>query len=82
MNIGINLEIQKTISPKFQNEINKSIILNYVMEDNRTIFRAKIARDLKISAPTVSKIIEDLINLGYVIEVGKKNQLGGKGPHS
>jgi len=71
------LKFQKTISSKIQKEINRSIVLNYLIE-NSNISRAKVARELKISAPTVSKIIDRLIVEGYVIEIGKVESTGGK----
>jgi len=68
-----------TVSAKYQNKINQSIILNYLRENNNSnISRALIARELNISAPTVSKIIDELIKEKYVIEVGKEDSTGGK----
>jgi len=73
------LRFYNTVSSKLQNEINKSIVFNYLRE-NKSISRAKVARDLKVSAPTVSKIVDELIREGYIIEVGKDESTGGKRP--
>jgi predicted NBD/HSP70 family sugar kinase len=73
------LKFSNTASSKLQSEINKSIVLNYLRE-NKYISRATVARDLNISAPTVSKIVEGLIKEGYVIEIGKDKSTGGKRP--
>ena len=62
---------------KFQNKINKSIILNH-LRDNVQVTRTTIARDLKMSNPTVSKIIDELISENYAKEVGKSESTGGK----
>ena len=70
-------KLSNTLSAKHQLLINKSIILNYLKE-NFSVSRAKIASDLKISPPTVSKIIDELILDGYVVEVGKQQSTGGK----
>ena len=67
----------ETIVPKVQNVINESIIFNYLKE-NSAISRAKISKDLKISAPTVSKIIDNLIRNNYVNETEKAESSGGK----
>lgn len=73
------LRFYNTVSSKLQNEINKSIVFNYLRE-NKLISRATVSRDLKVSAPTVSKIVDGLIREGYVIEVGKDVSTGGKRP--
>jgi len=73
------LKFYNTVRPKMQNEINKSIVFNYLRE-NKSIYRAKVARDLKVSAPTVSKIVDELIRKEYVIEIGKDESTGGKRP--
>jgi len=73
------LRFYNTASPKLQNEINKSIVFNYLRE-NKLISRAKVSRDLNVSAPTVSKIVDGLIGDGFVIEVGKDESTGGKRP--
>jgi predicted NBD/HSP70 family sugar kinase len=72
-----NFRFLNTLSAKHQVLINKSIILNYLRE-NFSVSRAKIAIDLKISPPTVSKIIDEFISEGFVIEMGKDLSTGGK----
>ncbi|MBM3707610.1 MAG: ROK family transcriptional regulator [Actinobacteria bacterium] len=67
----------ETIGPKFQNIINESIVLNYLRE-NSNLSRAIIAKSLNISAPTVSKIIDNLIKNNFVIETEKAVSSGGK----
>ena len=49
-----------TASSELQFKINQSIIFNY-LRFNSPISRAAISRDLKISAPAVSRVIEKLI---------------------
>lgn len=72
-----NFRFLKTLSSKDQLLINKSIILNYLRE-NTSASRAKIARDLGISAPTTSKIIDEFISESFVVELGKNISTGGK----
>jgi len=72
-----NFKFLNTLNSKDQLLINKSIILNYLRE-NSSASRAKIARDLGISAPTTSKIIDKFISEGFVIELGKDVSTGGK----
>ncbi len=72
-----NFRFLNTVSSKDQLLINKSIILNYLRE-NASASRAKIARDLGISAPTTSKIIDEFISEDFVVELGKNISTGGK----
>jgi predicted NBD/HSP70 family sugar kinase len=69
----------KTASSELQFKINQSIIFNYLRENN-PISRAKISRDLKISAPAVSRVIEKLIKDDYVLETKKQETKSGKRP--
>ena len=69
----------KTASSELQFKINKSIIFNY-LKAKGPISRAKISKDLKISAPAVSRVIEKLINEEYVIETCKQETKSGKRP--
>jgi predicted NBD/HSP70 family sugar kinase len=73
------LNFSRTVSSKLQNKINKSIIFNYLRE-NSPISRAKISKNLKISAPAVSRVIEKLIIEGYVVETEKIKTKSGKRP--
>jgi predicted NBD/HSP70 family sugar kinase len=66
-----------TIGPKFQSVINESIVLNYIRE-NSLLTRAKIAKSLNISAPTVSKIVDNLMKNNYILETEKAMSSGGK----
>ena len=77
--ISRRLYFYETIGPRIQNVINESIIFNYLKE-NGPISRAKISRGLNISAPTVSKIIDNLIKNNFVIETEKAESSGGKRP--
>lgn len=69
----------RTASSELQFKINESIIFNY-LRTNDPISRAKISRDLKISAPAVSRVIEKLIKDEYVIETEKQETKSGKRP--
>lgn len=68
-----------TANPGLQQKINKSIIFNHLREKGK-ISRAKISKDLGISAPAVSRAIEKLIEEGYVIETERIKTKMGKRP--
>ncbi len=63
------LRVSRTINANIQNEINTSIIFHYISAHDRT-YRAKIAEDLGISAPAVSRVIESLVADDFVVESG------------
>jgi len=60
-----------------QNRINTSIIFNY-LRDHDSAYRAQISRDLGISAPAVSRAIENLLEDEYVTESEKVQVKTGK----
>jgi predicted NBD/HSP70 family sugar kinase len=73
------LRISGTANANLQNKINISGIFNYIREHGLT-YRARIARDLRISAPAVSRAIDRLMEDGYVIETTKLVTVSGKRP--
>ncbi len=74
-----SLKFHKTASSQLQYKINMSIIFNY-MRQYGPITRAKLSRDLNISAPAVSRAIEKLLGESYVVETGKAKSKTGKKP--
>lgn len=60
-------------------EINKSMILDLVRRKD-AISRADIAKELHLSPPTVSKIIDQLIATGWILEIGTGESSGGRRP--
>jgi len=71
--------IDRTASPKFQNKINISIVFNYLRKMG-PISRSEIAKNLKLSPPAVSRVINFLEVNGYILEVGSKKTSVGKRP--
>ncbi|MBN2072530.1 MAG: ROK family transcriptional regulator [Actinobacteria bacterium] len=74
-----SLKFTDIVDSSLQNKINISIIFDHLRKSKITS-RAQIARDLGISKPTVSRIIDKLIEQKYVIETEKKITSGGKRP--
>jgi len=67
-------------SPQFINRMNKIRILNIIRE-NGQISRAEISKISNISAPTVTRIVDSLINdEGLVQEIGIGESSGGRRP--
>lgn len=62
-----SLRVSDTANSVLQNRINISIIFNY-LRDHGVSYRARIARDLGISAPAVARAIGRLLNDAYVTE--------------
>ncbi|QTN01009.1 ROK family protein [Sediminibacillus dalangtanensis] len=59
--------------------LNKSIILNKIRTDG-PISRAQIAKDTKLTPPTVSSIVKELIEQGIVRESTQGTSQGGRKP--
>jgi predicted NBD/HSP70 family sugar kinase len=67
-------------SPQYINKLNKIRILSIIREKGQ-ISRAEISKLSKISAPTVTRIVDSLINdENLVLEVGIGESSGGRKP--
>jgi len=64
---------------RFINKLNKIAVLNLIRK-TKNVSRADIAKLSGLSAPTVSRIIEALINTGLVCEIGAGASKGGRRP--
>jgi glucokinase-like ROK family protein len=64
---------------KYINKLNKVKVLNLIRNSDR-ISRADIAKMTKLSAPTVSRIVESLMDVGLVDETGPGDSTGGRRP--
>lgn len=71
------LQVTATANASLQNRINISIVFHHIRASG-PVYRAKIARDLKLSAPAVSRAVEALKAEGYVIETEKVRTGSGK----
>jgi predicted NBD/HSP70 family sugar kinase len=71
------LTVTETANANLQNQINISIIFNYI-RNHGFAYRAQIARDLGISAPAVSRAIERLLRDGYIAESERVQIQNGK----
>ncbi|MEA2012569.1 MAG: ROK family transcriptional regulator [Verrucomicrobiota bacterium] len=65
-------------SPNVKN-INRSTVLKIIMK-SEGISRAEIARMVSLTKPTVSRITNEFIESGYILETGKGESKGGKRP--
>ncbi len=64
---------------QWMKSVNKSIILNKIRTD-APISRAQIAKDTKLTPPTVSSNVKELIEQGIVIESKLGESQGGRKP--
>lgn len=71
----------RTGDPEMAREINRALIM-HLLRHHESIPRAEIARRLNLSKVTVSAIISDLLENGYVVEIGKGATIkkGGRRP--
>jgi N-acetylglucosamine repressor len=60
-------------------EINQSLILN-IIRRHEPISRSAIAKKTRLALPTVMRIVDELIKVGYLLETGKGTSTGGRKP--
>ena len=77
MSLQQKVTVSDTANSNLQNQINISIIFNYI-RNHGVAYRAQIVRDLKISAPAVSRAVEKLLRDGYLIQTGKTHTEDGR----
>jgi len=71
--------LEVTGNARTMHRLNKVSIIN-IIRNNEAISRAGIAKRSRLSAPTVSRIVEDLITEGLVTEIGEGKSSGGRRP--
>ncbi len=69
---------KKASDPKLLRDINRLVILN-LLKNQRSISRVEIASSTRLSRPTVSAAIEQLLKEGLVRETGKVSSNEGAG---
>ena len=72
-------ENRYTGTPQLMKRINKSMVLDLVKRRD-AISRADIAKELHLSPPTVSKIVDQLVDDGWITEMGIGESSGGRRP--
>lgn len=71
------VSISGTANANLQNQINVSVVFNFLKQHGPT-YRADVARSVGLSAPAVSRAIEQLMQQGYIIEAGTTTTETGK----
>ncbi|TMU54625.1 ROK family transcriptional regulator [Flagellimonas algicola] len=61
------------------NKLNKIEILK-IIRDTELVSRAEIVKLTKLSAPTVTRIVDDLVESGLAVVVGEGDSTGGRPP--
>jgi len=69
-----------TMKPRDINIYNRSVLLE-VIRRYGPISRAEIARKTNLSAPSITRIVKDLVAEGLIREVGVGNSSGGRKPY-
>lgn len=59
--------------------LKKKIIQHYVTNDDTTI--AELCKEMDLSIPTVTKLIGELLEDGYILDFGKQDTSGGRKPN-
>ncbi|MFW6138610.1 MAG: ROK family protein [Spirochaetota bacterium] len=72
--------MKKTIGqPELLKEINRTRVFN-ILSSERTVSRAQLAKKTGLSRATISILVEKLLQIGLVEEVGYGNSSGGRPP--
>lgn len=66
-------------SPSTLNQLNISVVLDRIRRQN-SITKSDLAKNLNLSLPTISRIVNTLVEKDYVIEAGFGKSSGGKKP--
>jgi glucokinase-like ROK family protein len=66
-------------APHLMRESNKALVLNFIRRE-RTISRTGIARRVRLSRSTVSAIVTELMDEGWLVESGTGKSQGGRRP--
>lgn len=64
---------------RHNSKLNQGLVLRTI-EKHGSVSRADVSRETKLSPPTVSKIVQRLIDKDIVIEIGRGSSLAGKRP--
>ena len=71
------INLMHTGNPKSQNQINTSVIFNYVQKNGPT-YKSQIADALAISLPAVSRVIDALEESGFIEKAGTNRSASGR----
>ncbi|WBX78561.1 ROK family transcriptional regulator [Virgibacillus salarius] len=68
-------------NPSYMKQMNRRLIINYIKE-NETVSRATISKQLSLSKPTVSAVVDQLLKEGWILETGsgEASSSGGRKP--
>ncbi len=69
--------IEKAASPEFMKRLNQNLVLRIIRTEG-PVSRAKLSRMVKLSPPTVSRMVDFLLQKGVISEVGKEESIGGR----
>jgi N-acetylglucosamine repressor len=72
-------DLMQAADSRLQSKINRSLVFHYLHEHGLST-RVQVARSIRLSEPTVSRITADLLRDGYILEAGKLVTDGGKRP--
>ena len=78
--IAMNTKFLLSSDNNNRNELlKKKIIHNYIANGDATI--ADLGREMDLSIPTVTKLVAELQDDGYILDLGKQATNGGRKPN-
>ena len=79
----VQMKYSESGTPNYMKFLNKKKVLQFIMSaQNDSYCRADLAKELKISKPTISNIVDELISEGWVLECESEftSSQGGRKP--
>jgi predicted NBD/HSP70 family sugar kinase len=71
------IEVAQGVNPKFQNKINQSVVFNYLRHTGPA-HKSKIAEDLNLSIPAISRAVDSLVKREFLEEVDHQKSAAGR----
>jgi len=76
----MNLHFLQEINPSSRNALLKRDILCYYINNGENTL-ADLGKEMNLSIPTVTKLVSELIEDGFVVDFGKQETTGGRRPN-
>jgi len=78
--IKMNLRFLQETNPSSRNALLKKDIVRYYINNGENSL-ADLGKEMNLSIPTVTKLVSELIDDGFVVDFGKQETTGGRRPN-
>jgi len=78
--IRMNLRFLQETNPSSRNALLKKDIVRYYINNGENSL-ADLGKEMNLSIPTITKLVSELIDDGFVVDFGKQETTGGRRPN-